>query len=64
MAGASALILGNRDLGCINVHVIDQISTGGVVGFSLPPANGSIIDKSSYNGFVPTSTLAHEIYCR
>lgn len=58
---AFGLIATNRDLGCINVHVVDQISGGTAVGYTIPPFNGSVIDKTSYNGFIPTSTLAHEI---
>lgn len=61
MAGATLLMIGNRDLGCINIHIVDQISTGTTVGVTLPPLNSSIIDRTSYTVVPTTSTLAHEI---
>lgn len=61
MAGATILISDHRELGCINVHVVDQISDGTVVGYAIAGLNGLIIDRTSYTNVPTPSYLTHEI---
>lgn len=59
LAGAALIIGGtNRDYGCVNVHVVDQIRQN-VAGMAIQPTNGLIINRTTYTG--NTSALAHEM---
>ena len=58
--GALILFGAHSENGSINVHVVNSLS-GNNVGFSVPGTNSVIIERRSYNGPVPTTTLAHEV---
>lgn len=58
--GANWLFNAHHENGCVNVHVVDDLS-GTIVGYSSLFTNSVIVDKSSYNRPAATPTLAHEI---
>lgn len=46
--GANILMTTNRDIGCINIHIVNSIG-GNVSGIGLSPLNACIVDNESWN---------------